>query len=76
MNINELIKCLQQVAEQHPNADIYFGHSDGSGIGEEVYLIGEYVDETFTNHRCCCIGEYYYCKSDKFKVIDFDKISS
>jgi hypothetical protein len=75
MNINELIKCLQRVAEQHPNADIYFGHSDGSGIDEEVYLIGEYVDETLTNHRCCCIGEHR-CNHDKFEVIDFDKISN
>ena len=75
MDINELIKCLQTVAKKHPNAIIYFGHKDGSGTDDDLYLVGEYSDENLTNHRCCCIGEQC-CGYDKMEVVDFDEISN
>ena len=75
MDITELIKCLQTVAKKHPNAIIYFGHKDGSGTDDDLYLVGEYSDENLVNHRCCCIGEQC-CDYDKMEVVDFDEIFS
>lgn len=80
MDINELIKCLQRVANKHPNAVVYFGHKDGTGVDDEVFLIGEYTDDELTNQRCCCIGERYgyneIIDDDFLEVVDFDEIAN
>lgn len=75
MNLKKLINKLTALSEKYPNAIVYIGRKDGSGLSENTYLIGEYTDDNLTNHRCFCVGGSFENSHelDDDGVVDFDE---
>lgn len=75
MNLKKLTNILTKLSKKYPNASVYIGRKDGSGLSENTYLIGEYLDYKHTNHRCFCVGGSFENSQELEDdgVVDFDE---